>query len=132
MARLTRKALDKADFRFFIAQKERRISINRAGVPERYLLRNTNELLGVHNVDGGKTGQTARAGGCLMVTRARESIVWQEGTAPQDHPAPSHRGRARVRRTASARPRASSNAAQISTTNGWPPAIRANRKEQPL
>ena len=68
MARITRKALDKADFNFFIAAKERRITIDRAGAKSDYLLKNTNELLGTHNVDGGKTGQTARAGGCLMVT----------------------------------------------------------------
>ena len=79
MARLTRKALDKADFCFFIAQKERRIAINRAGAKSDYLLRTTNELLGVNNVDGGKTGMTARAGSCLMVTSVRPPIVWQEG-----------------------------------------------------
>ena len=79
MARLTRQALDKADFCFFVAQKDRRISINRAGGKSDYLLRNTNELLGVNNVDGGKTGQTARAGSCLMVTSVRPPIVWQEG-----------------------------------------------------
>ena len=80
MARITRKALDKADFTFFISQKERRIAIHHAaGGASDYLLRNTNELLGVNNVDGGKTGQTARAGGCLMVTSNRSPIVWQEG-----------------------------------------------------
>ncbi len=79
MARLTRSALDKADFNFFISLKERRISINRAGARSDYLLKNTNDLLGTHNVDGGKTGQTARAGGCLMVTSVRPPIVWQEG-----------------------------------------------------
>ncbi len=81
MARLTRKALDKADFVFFIGQKERRIAIHHAsGGASDYLLRNTNELLGIDNVDGGKTGQTTRAGSCLMVTSNRTPIVWQEGT----------------------------------------------------
>lgn len=79
LARLTRHALKKADFRFFVAQKERRISINRAGAPVGYLLRNTNELLGVQRIDGVKTGQTARAGSCLIVTAARESLVSQQG-----------------------------------------------------
>lgn len=79
LARLTRHALKKADFRFFVAQKERRISINRAGAPVGYLLRNTNELLGVQHIDGVKTGQTARAGSCLIVTAARESLVSQQG-----------------------------------------------------
>lgn len=79
MARLTQHALTKPDFRFFVAQKERRISINRAGAPAEYLLRNTNELLGVQHIDGVKTGQTAKAGSCLIVTAARESIVAQQG-----------------------------------------------------
>lgn len=86
MARLTRYALGKADFRFFVAQKERRIVITRAAVPGEYLLRNTNELLGVKNVDGVKTGQTARAGSCLIITAARESLVQQEGTTTRVTP----------------------------------------------
>lgn len=79
LARLSRYALAKADFRFFVAQKERRITLKRAGGNVDYLLRTTNTMLGVKNVDGGKTGQTARAGGCLMVTSERPPIVWQEG-----------------------------------------------------
>ncbi len=77
LARLTRNALGKADFRFFVAQKERHISIVRAGLPTDYLLHNSNDLLGVHNIDGVKTGQTARAGNCLIITAARESLVKQ-------------------------------------------------------
>ncbi len=80
MARLARYALAKADFRFFVAQKERRVTLQRAGGNVDYLLRTTNEMLGTKNVDGGKTGQTARAGGCLMVTSERPAIVWMEGT----------------------------------------------------
>ncbi len=78
LAKLMRHALSKAEFRFFIAQKERRITIHRAGQTSDYLLKNTNELLGVHRVDGGKTGQTAKAGGCLIITAAREPLVTQE------------------------------------------------------
>ncbi len=118
---ITRKALDKADFNFFVAQKERRITLNRAGAKSDYLLRNTNELLGVDNVDGGKTGQTDRAGACLMVTSERTPIVWQEGgsrTRPRDGWSSS----CSVRRTVSDEARASSTAEPISTTNGWPPA----------
>ena len=79
MARLTRHAYTKADFRFFVAQKERRITINRGGVNQDYLLRNTNELLGVQRIDGVKTGQTSKAGPCLIITAARDSLVQQEG-----------------------------------------------------
>ena len=79
VARLSRSALTRADFTFFCSQKERRITLKRAGLPVSYLLRNTNELLGVKNVDGGKTGATARAGQCLMVTSERKPIVFQDG-----------------------------------------------------
>ena len=79
LARLSRFALKKADFRFFISQKERRISFTREAQPQNYLLRNTNELLGDKHVDGGKTGTTARAGQCLMITSERPAIVWQDG-----------------------------------------------------
>ena len=79
LARLSHFALSKPEFRFFTAQKERRITLKRAGQTFDYLLRNTNELLGVKNVDGGKTGTTARAGQCLMVTAERKPIVFQDG-----------------------------------------------------
>ncbi len=79
LARLSRYALAKADFRFFVAQKERRITLKRAGANVDYLLRTTNEMLGVKQVDGGKTGSSTRAGQCLMVTSERPPIVWQEG-----------------------------------------------------
>ena len=79
IARLSRFALGKADFSFFVRQKERRITFTREAQPQNYLLRNTNELLGDKNVDGGKTGTSARAGQCLMVTSARPNIVWQDG-----------------------------------------------------
>ena len=78
LGRLTHLALSKADFRFFVAQKERRISINHAGQASDYLVRNTNELLGVNGIDGVKTGQTARAGSCVIISAAREPIVVQE------------------------------------------------------
>jgi D-alanyl-D-alanine carboxypeptidase (penicillin-binding protein 5/6) len=84
MARLTRNALSKADFRFFVAQKERHISINRAGAPTDVALQNSNDLLGLHNVDGVKTGQTARAGNCLIISAARESIVKQQETGKSE------------------------------------------------
>ena len=80
MARLTRYALEKADFRFFIAQKDRRITLRRAGAPNDFLVHNTNTLLGTHRIDGVKTGSTARAGECLILSAARDPIVKMEGT----------------------------------------------------
>ncbi len=68
MARLTRYAMYKAGFRFYVSQKERQISLNRGGKTQSYMLRNTNELLGTNGVDGVKTGRTARAGDCLILS----------------------------------------------------------------
>ena len=79
LARLTRFALEKADFRFFIAQKDRRITLRRAGAPSDFLVHNTNQLLGSHRIDGVKTGSTARAGECLILSAARDPIVKIEG-----------------------------------------------------
>ncbi len=81
MARLTRYALNKASFRFYVSQKERQISFQQGGRKVNYLLRNTNELLGRDGVDGVKTGRTARAGDCLILSSHRESEVIVEGTA---------------------------------------------------
>src|SRR2546426_4216287 len=75
LARLTRYALNKASFRFYISQKERQISFRHGGKEQRYSLRNTNELLGTQGIDGVKTGRTARAGECLVLSAARESEI---------------------------------------------------------
>jgi len=121
MARLTKAAISKGSFRFFVTQKERRISIVRAGaaspspanypVPGQpsstaapaaaapppappqappatteYLLRNTNELLGRNEIDGVKTGQTNRAGGCLVISATKPPIAKQIGKETQVWP----------------------------------------------
>jgi D-alanyl-D-alanine carboxypeptidase (penicillin-binding protein 5/6) len=80
MARLTRYAVKNAGFCFYVSQKERQISFNRGGKKLGYALRNTNELLGRDGVDGVKTGRTARAGDCLILSAQRESqIIKQNG-----------------------------------------------------
>ena len=79
LARLTRYAVNKAGFRFYVAQKERQISFNRVGKKHGYILRNTNELLGRDGVDGVKTGKTARAGDCLILSATREPQIAKEG-----------------------------------------------------
>jgi len=79
MARLSRYAMNKAGFRFYVSQKERQIAFRRAGHELRYLLRNTNELLGMHGIDGVKTGRTARAGECLVLSANREAEVIRQG-----------------------------------------------------
>ncbi len=79
MARLTRYTLNKASFRFYVSQKERQIEFERGGRKLHYLLRNTNELLGRNGVDGVKTGRTARAGECLILSADRQAEVVKEG-----------------------------------------------------
>lgn len=80
IARLTRYAMNSAGFRFYVSQKEREIEFGRGADRLRYLLRNTNELLGQDNIDGVKTGNTQRAGPCLVLSAAQASEVAQQGT----------------------------------------------------
>lgn len=81
MARLTRYAMNKAGFRFYVSQKEREIEFGRGAGRLRYFLRNTNELLGRDAIDGVKTGRTERAGDCLVLSAERPAEVIQQGTA---------------------------------------------------
>jgi len=86
MARLTRYAMNKASFRFYVSQKERQISFDRAGHRLNYMLRNTNELLGKMGIDGVKTGLSARAGQCLILYANRESEVVRQGQQETVYP----------------------------------------------
>ena len=86
MARLTRYAMNKASFRFYVSQKERQISFDRAGHRFNYVLRNTNELLGKDGIDGVKTGRTARAGDCLILSSNREPEVVTQGQTTTVYP----------------------------------------------
>jgi serine-type D-Ala-D-Ala carboxypeptidase (penicillin-binding protein 5/6) len=86
MARLTRYAMNKASFRFYVSQKQRQISFDRAGHRLNYVLRNTNELLGKMSIDGVKTGRTARAGDCLILYANREAEVVRQGQQETVYP----------------------------------------------
>ncbi|MGE5209034.1 MAG: D-alanyl-D-alanine carboxypeptidase family protein [Alphaproteobacteria bacterium] len=79
MARLTRYAMNKPSFRFYVSQKQRQISFNRGGQQLNYVLRNTNELLGKMGIDGVKTGTSSRSGQCLILYADRESEVVRNG-----------------------------------------------------
>ena len=79
MARLTRYAMSKASFRFYVSQRQRQISFDRAGHRFNYALRNTNELLGKNDIDGVKTGRTSRAGDCLVLSANREPQLLKQG-----------------------------------------------------
>src|SRR5215469_6332593 len=86
MARLTRYAMNKPSFRFYVSQKERQISFNRQGHQMNYVLRNTNELLGRNGIDGVKTGRSSRAGDCLILYANRESEVVRNGQMETVYP----------------------------------------------
>jgi D-alanyl-D-alanine carboxypeptidase (penicillin-binding protein 5/6) len=78
--RLTNYAMANAAFRFYVSQAERRITIiGGSGEQNGYLLRNTNELLGVQSIDGVKTGTTRKAGACLVISAARPPESRHEG-----------------------------------------------------
>src|SRR6476620_1669326 len=86
MARLTRYAMNKASFRFYVSQRERLISFDRQGHQLSYVLRNTNELLGKNGIDGVKTGRSSRAGDCLILYANRESEVVRNGQMETVYP----------------------------------------------
>jgi D-alanyl-D-alanine carboxypeptidase len=86
MARLTRYAMNKASFRFYVSQKERQISFDRGGRRLNYVLRNTNELLGKMGIDGVKTGRTSRSGDCLILYANRSAEVVRQGQMETVYP----------------------------------------------
>ncbi len=86
MARLARYATNKASFRFYVSQKERQISFDHQGRKRSYMVRNTNELLGRDGIDGVKTGQTARAGQCLILSANREAEIVKQGQMTTVYP----------------------------------------------
>ncbi len=82
MARSTRNVRWRRRTSAFSSRKRNAASPSTApGARAIFSLHNTNQLLGTHRIDGGKTGSTARAGECLMLTRGTpDPIVWMEGT----------------------------------------------------
>lgn len=86
MARLARYVMNKASFRFYVSQKERQISFDHQGQKRNYVLRNTNELLGRDGIDGVKTGETAKAGQCLILSANREAEIVTEGQMTTVYP----------------------------------------------
>jgi len=80
LARLTSYAISNSAFRFYVSQREHKITVFTAnGGQNAYLLRNTNELLGINAIDGVKTGTTARAGECLIISAAKPPDTRQQG-----------------------------------------------------
>ena len=80
LARLTTYALSHSGFTFYTSQKERRITWRTASTePTTFVLRNTNELLGQNNIDGVKTGNTRKAGPCVVLSAAQRPDSKQVG-----------------------------------------------------
>jgi D-alanyl-D-alanine carboxypeptidase len=75
MARLTMYAISRAPFRFYTNQKSRNITVLRQGQPLKVGMQNTNALLGVGMIDGVKTGNTPRSGGCVIVSEERPGTI---------------------------------------------------------
>jgi D-alanyl-D-alanine carboxypeptidase (penicillin-binding protein 5/6) len=76
LGRLTQYAYSKSGFPFYVAQASREIHLFRAGQPMSLWLKSTNPLLDQDGIDGVKTGRTAKAGDCIILSadRAPESI----------------------------------------------------------
>ncbi|XHR29154.1 MAG: D-alanyl-D-alanine carboxypeptidase family protein [Chthoniobacteraceae bacterium] len=68
---LSMEAMSRSSFRFIVSQRERRITIHGAAGQSERTLTNTNQLLGSHAIDGVKTGQSARAGECVVISAAK-------------------------------------------------------------
>jgi D-alanyl-D-alanine carboxypeptidase (penicillin-binding protein 5/6) len=79
MAKLTAYAMKDPAFRFYVSQRERKVSYLRNGQTFQYLLRNTNTLVGSRGIDGVKTGRTAKAGECIIISAQRDPEVTQQG-----------------------------------------------------
>jgi D-alanyl-D-alanine carboxypeptidase (penicillin-binding protein 5/6) len=75
IARLAIYAVSRPALRFYTNQTSRNITIYRAGQPLSIALTNTNQLLGVDRIDGVKTGNTARSGGCVVISAEKPSSV---------------------------------------------------------
>lgn len=78
MARLTMYAISRAPFRFYTNQKTRNITVLRGGQPVLVPMQNTNVLLGVGMIDGIKTGNTPRSGGCVIATEERRGTIMKQ------------------------------------------------------
>ncbi len=86
LARLARYATTDSGFRFYVSQKTRNIQVLRGGVNLQLTLQNTNQLLGQGEIDGVKTGRTARAGDCLILSAARAPESRTEGNTVYINP----------------------------------------------
>ena len=78
MARLTLYAVSRPAMRFYTNQSTRKITVYRAGGQLSVPVTNTNQMLGVSNVDGVKAASTPRSGGCVTLSAERASSVHKQ------------------------------------------------------
>lgn len=87
LARLVRYAYSKPGLAFYVAQKSREVHVERKGKTFSLKIENTNKLLGIDRIDGVKTGSTAMAGECVILTSEKDPEVKKVGntvyTAPR-------------------------------------------------
>ncbi len=79
LGRLVRYAYSKSAFPFYVAQKTREVHLFRAGQPVDVWLKNTNPLLDQDGIDGVKTGRTAKAGDCIILSADRSPESQRDG-----------------------------------------------------
>ncbi len=75
IARLAVYAASRPAMRFYTNQGSREVTIYRHGQSIKVPVKNTNQLLGVDNIDGIKTANTAMSGGCCVISAERASTV---------------------------------------------------------
>lgn len=78
-ARLVRYAYSKSGFPFYVQQQTREVHIFRSGQPVDVWLKNMNPLLDQDGIDGVKTGRTAKAGDCIILSADRAPEVQRNG-----------------------------------------------------
>jgi serine-type D-Ala-D-Ala carboxypeptidase (penicillin-binding protein 5/6) len=78
MARLTLYAVSRPAMRFYTNQSSRDLMIYRGGAKMSVKIGNTNQLLGVDRIDGVKTGNTPRSGGCVAICAEKPSSVYAQ------------------------------------------------------
>jgi D-alanyl-D-alanine carboxypeptidase len=75
IARLAVYAASRPAMRFYTNQSSREVTLYRAGQAIKVPIRNTNQLLGVDNIDGIKTANTEMSGGCCVISAERASSI---------------------------------------------------------
>jgi D-alanyl-D-alanine carboxypeptidase (penicillin-binding protein 5/6) len=75
IARLSIYAMSKGSYTFYASQESRKLTVLRGAQKQRFMMKNTNKLLGKAKIDGIKTGLTSRAGACVAISAARPSTA---------------------------------------------------------